>query len=104
MVNVQWQDDPQTLYFNELELNDAFRIVGCEAVYIKVHDGNTKTVGILDTPRVKRRGEPIPPYYDNVFMYEIASGLLFHPTNSSVEMVEVTIKVKSKKYKPRRNR
>ena len=79
-MKVTWKDDDvrSTVkqYFCDLEVNEAFRIVNCEAVYVKIHKSQKANVN----PGME-------------YMYEVATGNFFLPTNSPVERVDVTISI-----------
>ena len=81
-MKINWKnDDPYTelctkTYFEDLNVNETFRIVNCEAVYIKIHKSHKANVN----PNME-------------YMYEIATGNFFLPTASPVERVDVTISI-----------
>ncbi len=61
----------KTLHFANLDINDAFKIVGAKAVYIKVKEN----------------------YGQNEWMMELATGRLFAPTLSPVDLVNVEVNI-----------
>lgn len=75
-VQINWNGQKptkKTLYFDDLELNQAFKNAGYlsrGAVYIKVAHKN---------------GEE--------FMYEVQTGKIFNPTNAQVEIVPLELNV-----------
>lgn len=78
-MKVTWKDaDVNTkLFFGDLPLNATFRIKGAKgAVYVKT---------IIRNLNITTRNQ--------YMMYEIASGALFDPTKSEVELVDVEVKV-----------
>ena len=79
-MDIQWQDTTKTLpvlYFGDLDCNDAFRIVGSHAIYIKLED---RTRCSLDQ-------------VSHEYMYEIFTGHIYLPTHSPIERVEVHIDI-----------
>jgi hypothetical protein len=66
---------PKKLYFEDLRLNESFRIKNCEAVYVKVQVGND----------------------DDYYSYEIQRGKLWVPTKSEVERVPVKVEIDAEK-------
>jgi hypothetical protein len=77
MINIQWQNkkiQDFPLYFDDLELNEAFKINTGKAVYIKV--GLNKKLYIKSSSKI-----------DTECMYEIATGKLYPPTNSPVVQI-----------------
>ena len=60
----------KTLYFNDLVMNDGFKIRNGEAVYVKTVSPSGKD-----------------------YMLEIATGRLWHPTRSEVVKVDIEINV-----------
>lgn len=77
-MEIKWKDSPyvveQSLSFSDLNFNDTFRILGSQAVYIKCHAHlNVKGAGTKD------------------YMYEIATGKLYEPTSSTVELIGVSV-------------
>lgn len=85
MPNINWKNPvpSRNLYFSDLKVNDTFRIIGGRgAVYTKVavsHGVSTYDI----------RGRE--------FMMEVATGLLFEPTSSNVELVQVDVQIASPK-------
>ena len=81
MVNVLWKDsvvDKKVLYFDDIEVNQAFRNISDNsrgAIYIKVHNSNSRL------------------YY----MLEIVSGILWTPTASPIELINVDIRIDAPK-------
>ncbi len=77
-VKVKWANSQpkRNLYFTHLNANDAFRIKGHSAVYIKVIGGRS---GVLAS-------------FDGAMM-EVATGKLFAPTSSEIEPVDVEINI-----------
>ena len=79
-MKVTWKDNDARSnvkqYFSDLEVNEAFRIVNFEAVYIKICKSHKSNVN----PGME-------------YMYEVATGNFFLPTNSLVERVDVTISI-----------
>jgi hypothetical protein len=76
-TQIHWkgQYSPQPLTFGDLSANDAFKIRGHNAVYLKVVSGRNS--GLANTGG----------------MLEIATGKIFGPTSSEVERVNVEIHV-----------
>lgn len=89
-IKVNWDNQPKTnnLLFYQLNPNDAFRIVGARAVYIKVVAGRGMNVSASGP---KTNGLP------DGGMLEIATGKVFAPTTSYVELVDVSVDIKAKK-------
>jgi hypothetical protein len=85
MPNINWKNPARNLYFSyhDLKVNDTFRIVGGRgAVYTKVsvsHGVSTHDIRGCE------------------FMMEVATGLLFEPTSSNVELVQVDVQIASPK-------
>jgi hypothetical protein len=71
MITISYYDAPPVLRFDDIEINEAFNIAGCDYVYIKVQDKNS----------------------DRCMMYDIETGRVFPPTLSAIELrdVEITI-------------
>lgn len=82
-MNIVW-DAPRavpTLYFRDLQVNEAFKLTTGNAVYVKV----------------SRRAGSHGSRYDEYHMLELATGRLFDPSGSPVERVDVTVNVGLKK-------
>lgn len=82
-MNIIW-DAPRavpTLYFRDLQLNEAFKLTTGNVVYVKV------------SKRAGSHGNR----YEDYHMLELATGKLFDPSNSPVERVDVTVSVGLKK-------
>lgn len=87
MTAVSWANQPvrKTLHFVDLLPNEAFRIKSYRskgAVYIKVVPGHD------DLVLEGKWGET-----HSGVMYELATGKLYPPTSSTVELVDVDIEV-----------
>jgi len=76
-MEINWKDaDPvkSRVYFKDLLLNESFKIVAGDAVYVKV--------------------AVVHKYDENEeFMCELATGKLFPPTKSPVQLVHVDVDV-----------
>lgn len=80
-MNINWKQQPR-LNFANLALNEAFRIIGAQAIYVKV-----------DTT-IFLKEEFQRDYVGGKFaMYELATGRLFKPTPSDIEPIQVDISV-----------
>ena len=85
MPVINWKNPAasRNLYFSNLKLNDTFRIVsGRGAVYTKVSVAPAARSSDI-------RGREL--------MMEVATGLLFDPTTSPVELVEVDVQISTPK-------
>jgi hypothetical protein len=90
-MEISWKDCGihrcTTLYFEDIKKNEAFKIVGAQAVYIKIN---------------KSKSANVNPGHE--YMYEVATGNFFLPTASPVEKVDVTISIdlpQPNLYKPK---
>lgn len=89
-VKINWDDSKKNsgLAFRNLNTNDAFRIQGSKAVYIKVVPGcRALTIELAHNQRGNGDGA----------MLEVATGKIFPPTSSLVELVDVSVDIKAKK-------
>lgn len=80
-IKVNWKNDARRnkrLFFNDLAINDSFKLTTGNAVYIKVAPG-TRNVGIGGGHQA--------------LMLEVATGKLFGPSASEVEPVEIEVNV-----------
>ena len=72
-MEIKWKDSPhvveKSLSFSDLNFNDTFRILGSQAVYVKCQ------VNAIAKD----------------YMYEIATGKLYDPTSSTVELIGVSV-------------
>ena len=85
MVKINWNSNnhyPARLYFEDLTVNESFKIVGCHAVYVKVSRKNLSN-------------------YTEYFMCELATGRLFGSTKSPCERVNVVVNIDSDNYVPK---
>lgn len=82
-VKINWKHKllPQVQYYSDLSLNEAFRLTTGQAIYIKV----------LVSPKVAGNRN------EEYGMLEIATGKVFPPSNSPVELVNVEVNVDSVK-------
>ena len=78
-MKINWKNKvyQQVLYYNDLKLNEAFRLTTGQAIYIKV----------LVSPRVAGN------HNEEYGMLEIATGMIFAPSKSPVELIHVEINV-----------
>ena len=84
MDNVEWEANdiaPARIYFEDLDLQEGFRIKGRDAIYIKVEINS-----LLKSD-------------DTEAMMEVATGKVFKATKSTVERVAVKFKVAAPKPK-----
>lgn len=74
-----------SVYFQDLKVNDSFRLKNGQAVYIKC---------VLK--------KPLSTYGNKYGMFEIATGNVFEPSNqwAEVVLVDVTVEVDSFRYTP----
>jgi len=90
-MKINWKNkinnQVNTLYFNDLDYGETFRIVGSQAVYIKVGRKPKQYNNYTTTAS--------NPDFDH--MHELVTGYLFAPTSSTVEIIDVTVNVDSLK-------
>lgn len=83
-MKINWKNQPpkpRHLYYDDLKLNDAFRLTTGQAIYIKVAISPK-----LSGTKVQVNG-----------MLELATGQVFHPSESPVELISVEINIDSAK-------
>jgi len=87
-MEITWKEDGihqcRDLYFQDLEVGDTFKIIGSQAVYVKIQDKtNRNTI---------RNGVCAREY-----MCELATSKFFLPTGSPVEKVQVVMNIDVRK-------
>lgn len=89
-MKINWQNQKESVnFFENLDVNTGFKVVSPHArgaVYIKVAKGDSDTK-IYSS----RHG------HMECMMYEVATGKLFPPTSSPVEIVEIETNIHQKK-------
>jgi hypothetical protein len=84
----------ERIYFRDLDVNTAFRNKnGKGAVYIKVELNKNLYIFTEDDVDCCLGTAELSPITSRYAMYEIATGKLFEPTNSPLEIVELKLKV-----------